>query len=44
MCDRILVLRRGRITGEIEAEHATQEKIMELATRFESKLGSEATA
>ncbi len=26
MCDRILVMRSGRIAGEIAAEHATQEK------------------
>lgn len=32
MCDRILVMRSGRIAGEIEAEHATQEKIMQYAT------------
>ena len=32
MCDRILVMRSGRIAGEIAAEHATQEKIMQYAT------------
>ena len=32
MCDRILVMRNGRITGELSAEHATQEKIMQFAT------------
>ncbi|MGX5148704.1 ATP-binding cassette domain-containing protein, partial [Enterobacter hormaechei] len=32
MCDRILVMRSGHIAGEIEAEHATQEKIMQYAT------------
>lgn len=42
--DRILVMCDGRITGEMLREDATQEKIMELATRFEKKLGSEAIA
>ncbi|HAH0496888.1 TPA: sugar ABC transporter ATP-binding protein, partial [Escherichia coli] len=28
MCDRILVMRSGRITGELSAKEATQEKIM----------------
>jgi ribose transport system ATP-binding protein len=37
MSDRILVMRRGRITGELSTEEATQEKIMALATQ-----GSEA--
>ncbi|RZN51935.1 sugar ABC transporter ATP-binding protein [Escherichia sp. E10V10] len=32
MCDRILVMRSGRITGEISAKEATQEKIMQYAT------------
>lgn len=32
MCDRILVMRSGRITGELTAENATQEKIMQFAT------------
>ena len=44
IADRILVMCDGRITGEMPRQDATQEKIMELATRFESKLGSEATA
>ncbi|HCB2829139.1 TPA: sugar ABC transporter ATP-binding protein, partial [Escherichia coli] len=29
MCDRILVMRSGRITGELSAKEATQEKIMQ---------------
>jgi ribose transport system ATP-binding protein len=37
MSDRILVMRGGRITGELSAEEATQEKVMALATQ-----GSEA--
>ncbi len=37
MSDRILVMSGGRITGELSAEEATQERVMELAT-----LGSEA--
>ncbi|MQI10244.1 sugar ABC transporter ATP-binding protein [Escherichia coli] len=31
MCDRILVMRSGRITGELSAKEATQEKIMQYA-------------
>ena len=32
MCDRILVMHRGQITGEItDVEHSTQEQIMDLA-------------
>lgn len=33
MSDRIYVVSRGRITGEMPVEEATQEKIMHLATR-----------
>ncbi len=36
--DRILVMCDGRITGELDRSNATQEKIMEYATRFENKL------
>jgi ribose transport system ATP-binding protein len=36
--DRILVMCDGRITGEIDSKEATQNKILELATRFENKL------
>ncbi|TGB77182.1 sugar ABC transporter ATP-binding protein [Escherichia sp. E4702] len=32
MCDRILVMRSGRVTGELSAKEATQEKIMQYAT------------
>jgi len=32
MSDRILVMHRGRITGELRRDEATQEKIMTLAT------------
>lgn len=32
MCDRILVMRSGQITGELSAKEATQEKIMQYAT------------
>lgn len=32
MCDRILVMRNGRIAGELTADNATQEKIMQYAT------------
>jgi putative multiple sugar transport system ATP-binding protein len=33
MSDRVYVVSRGRITGELPVEEATQEKIMRLATR-----------
>ena len=39
IADRIIVMCDGRITGEMMIEDATLEKILELATRFESKLG-----
>ena len=32
MCDRVAVMREGRIAGEISALNATQEQIMQLAT------------
>jgi ABC-type sugar transport system ATPase subunit len=32
LCDRIIVLKYGRITGELSKEEATEEKIMQLAT------------
>ena len=32
MCDRILVLCEGRVTAELTAAEATQERIMEAAT------------
>lgn len=35
--DRILVMCDGRITGEIDIEEATQDLILEYATKFESK-------
>ena len=28
ICDRILILREGRLVGEMDAKEATQEKIM----------------
>lgn len=34
MSDRVLVMCEGRLTGELKSEEATQEKVMELATRF----------
>jgi ribose transport system ATP-binding protein len=36
--DRILVMCDGKITGELDQENATQNKILEYATRFESKV------
>lgn len=38
IADRIVVMCDGRITGEMSAEEATQEKILTLATKFENKL------
>lgn len=35
MSNRIIVMCNGRITGEVENEEATQEKIMALATKFD---------
>jgi ribose transport system ATP-binding protein len=35
VCDRILVLREGRLTGEFARHEATEQKIMEAATRLE---------
>jgi len=32
LADRILVMHRGRITGELRREEATEERIMQLAT------------
>ena len=34
LCDRILVLSAGRLSGELAIAEATQERIMEYATRF----------
>lgn len=42
--DRILVMCDGRITGEMKTKDATQDKILEFATRFENKLSDEETA
>ena len=36
MSDRIVVMCEGRITGELCAEDATQERIMQLATQRET--------
>lgn len=38
MSDRIIVMCSGRITGELGREEATQEKIMELATKFRTEV------
>ncbi|MCI1207976.1 MAG: sugar ABC transporter ATP-binding protein [Treponema sp.] len=37
IADRILVMCDGKITGELPAQDATQEKLMYYATRFENK-------
>ena len=36
ICDRIMVMCEGRITGVVEGEDMNQEKIMELSTAFRS--------
>lgn len=33
MCDRVMVMSNGRVTGELEKEEITQEKIMTLAVK-----------
>lgn len=38
IADRIIVMCDGRVTGELDAKTATQEEILALATRFESKI------
>ena len=40
IADRIIVMCDGRITGEMSAGEATQEKILTLATRFEKKVAA----
>ena len=42
--DRILVMCDGRITGELDIAEATQDKIMEYATRFDKKVSRTQTA
>ena len=34
ICDRIMVMCEGQITGYVEGEDMNQEKIMELSTKF----------
>ena len=34
ICDRILVLSGGRISGEVDAKNTSQEEIMTLATKY----------
>ena len=41
--DRIAVMCDGRVTGELTREEATQEKILEYATRFDYKLDTAAS-
>ena len=38
MSDRIIVMCSGRITGELSRDEATQERIMELATKFRTEV------
>jgi ribose transport system ATP-binding protein len=44
MSHRVLVMCEGRITGELPAREASQEKIMQLATRRETTAAAAATA
>lgn len=37
VCDRILVMHEGEITGELDAEEVTQEEIMKLASKIEGE-------
>ena len=39
MCDRILVMHEGRITGELSRQEATQEKILSYATGRKKNVG-----
>lgn len=32
MCDRVIVMKNGRITGEVSREELSQERIMQYAT------------
>lgn len=41
IADRIVVMCDGRVTGELMAKDATQEKILKLATTFENKLAKQ---
>jgi ABC-type sugar transport system ATPase subunit len=43
LCDRILVLCEGRLTGELRRQEATEQRIMELATQRQGPTG-QATA
>lgn len=43
MSDRIIVMCEGRVTGELPAAEATQEKIMKLATQRETMVQKETT-
>jgi ABC-type sugar transport system ATPase subunit len=43
MCDRILVLSEGHLTGEFTRGEATQERIMEAATREQAPRRSQIT-
>jgi len=42
--DRILIMCDGKITGELDIENATQELILEYATRFENKVDIQSAA
>lgn len=42
LCDRIVVMHEGRITGELSRAEASQEKIMLLATGFSNKGATDA--
>jgi ABC-type sugar transport system ATPase subunit len=44
LCDRIHVLCEGRLTGTLEHHEATQERILDLATRFASSPSSSSSS
>jgi ABC-type sugar transport system ATPase subunit len=39
MADRVVVVRGGRVVAELDAEEATQEKVMAAATGVEVRFG-----
>jgi len=43
IADRIIVMCDGKITGELMAANATQNEVLTLATKFETKIASDST-
>jgi ribose transport system ATP-binding protein len=44
ICDRILVMRAGRIVGEVQGDHMTENEIVQLATGVNAGRGTEEAA